>query len=166
MKKFIIWMCNLGLVLAVLAGGTGCSGGPKPVKAFLEFQAGSPLNPNDKGQSLTVQVRVFSLKGKERFERARFDDLWDEPGKTLGGDFVELKGEYTLSSQSVIRNPLTLDESRQERFIGVIGDFKKGNLESWRDVVSVSCMENPWIGSSFLRVELERYQLQIPCASK
>ena len=50
-----------------------------------------PLNVNDSGVSTPVKVRIYQLKDDANFRNARFEELYDDHQKALGGDILDFK---------------------------------------------------------------------------
>ena len=50
-----------------------------------------PLNVNDSGVSTPVKVRIYQLKDDANFRNARFEELYDDHKKALGGDILDFK---------------------------------------------------------------------------
>ena len=72
------------LAAAVGLLGSGCSS----LKA-VQVRAVKPVNVDPEGNSLPVRVRVYKLKGREKFRKATFEDLWSKDRAVLGGDLVD-----------------------------------------------------------------------------
>src|SRR6188508_194117 len=81
---------NFPVLLILLAMGSvtvGCGSGVKDVRITL--LPSDRLNPDESGAPLSVIVRVYQLRNRERFERADFRALWKNDEKILEGDLLE-----------------------------------------------------------------------------
>jgi type VI secretion system protein VasD len=127
---------KLTLVLSLLfIGGMtgGCGSGVKDVRVTL--LPTDHLNPDESGAPLSVIVRVYQLKNRERFERADFRALWRNDEKVLEGDLLERK-EVTVYPETKTSVELQVDQKKGVQFLGVMALFRKPEGELWRQVTS------------------------------
>lgn len=98
----------------------------------VTLQSMEKLNLNNRGESLSVVVRIYQLKNKERLERADFLSLWQDEASVLGEDLVE-RNEITLYPET----DKVLEVSRKEEaiFLGVAAFFRKPSGNSWRQII-------------------------------
>ena len=113
-----------------------CAGGP--AEHTLYFLGDEELNPNSSGTYTPVNVRVYRLTDKAKFEDANFDALWrDEPavlGDTLVG--VPVGAVITTTPEEI---QLITGESVQ--FIGIVGLFNR-EQGPWKICVAVDEVED------------------------
>jgi len=113
----------------------GCGGGTRDVRVALVSTKN--LNPDDSGAALAVIVRVYQLRGKEKFERASFKGLWKNDTQVLEGDVLDRK-EVTLHPDSEMSVELEVDTKKGAEFLGVMALFRKPDGETWRRVTSAN----------------------------
>jgi type VI secretion system protein VasD len=131
---FVIFLAS---VLAV-----GCSSDTK--KWRLALTATPALNQDDSGEALPVVVRVYQLKGKDKFERATFTELWKKDKELLEGDLLERK-ELTVHPDSETLLDLNLDVKQGAAFFGVMALFRKPDVTSWKELISAEASSlNPF----------------------
>jgi type VI secretion system protein VasD len=110
----------------------GCSGDTK--KWRLALTATQALNQDDSGEALPVVVRVYQLRGKDKFQRATFTELWKKDKELLEGDFLDRK-ELTMHPDSETVLDLDLDVKHGAAFFGVMALFRKPDVMSWKELV-------------------------------
>lgn len=93
--------------------------------------------------SSPVLVRVYQLKGKDKFQQAMFKTLWKNDTEELGSDLVDRK-EITVYPDENVDFPLAVDVKRGASYIGVMALFRQPDVEGWRQVVPArSSLFNP-----------------------
>lgn len=127
---------NFSVLLIILIMGAvtvGCGSGIKDVRVTL-LPTGR-LNPDESGAPLSVIVRVYQLKNRERFERADFRALWKNDEKVLEGDLLE-RQEVTVYPETQTSVELQVDQKKGVQFLGVMALFRKPEGELWRQITS------------------------------
>ena len=127
---------NLSVFLIMLIIGSvtvGCGSGVKDVRVTL--LPTNRLNPDESGAPLSVIVRVYQLRNRERFERADFRALWKNDEKVLEGDLLERK-EITVYPETKNSVELQIDQKKGVQFLGIMALFRKPEGELWRQVTS------------------------------
>ena len=125
---------NLSLFLIILIIGSMTAGcGVRDVRVTL--LPAQRLNPDDSGAPLSVIVRLYQLKNRERFERADFRALWKNDEKVLEGDLLERK-EVTVYPETKTSVELQVDQKKGVQFLGVMALFRKPEGELWRQITS------------------------------
>jgi type VI secretion system VasD/TssJ family lipoprotein len=109
-----------GALLLLLC--TGCT----VTSVDLQFQAIEPVNLDQNGTSQGVQVLLYQLKDRTKFEAAETEAVWDKPQETLGGDLVQIhdpkdviapeKGDGQVFGRKFTINPL----NSETKFIGIL----------------------------------------------
>jgi type VI secretion system protein VasD len=110
----------------------GCSSDTK--KWRLSITATQVLNQDDSGEALPVVVRVYQLKGKDKFQRATFTELWKKDKELLEGDLLDRK-ELTVHPDSETVLDLDLDVKHGAAFFGVMALFRKPDVMSWKELI-------------------------------
>ena len=122
-----VFVILLATVLAV-----GCSSDTK--KWRLALTATQALNQDDSGEALPVVVRVYQLRGKDKFQRATFRELWKNDRELLEGDLLDRK-ELTVHPDSETLLDLDLDVKHGAAFFGVMALFRKPDVTSWKELI-------------------------------
>jgi type VI secretion system VasD/TssJ family lipoprotein len=93
----------------------------------LHFEAIEPVNKEsaDATESGVVQVRIFQLKDKAKFEQAESEDIWNNPDQTLGGDLIQaIDGDPIYPEKpdgNAFGKTIKIDPLNSEtKFIGVL----------------------------------------------
>lgn len=104
---------------------------PKPVNVPLSLMAGSNLNAGTGKTGLTLVVRIYQLRNRDRFEQAPFDAFVDEQREqaALGTDLI--------SVSEVLLSPGQKHESQQRvageaAFVGAVALFRTPASSRWR----------------------------------
>jgi type VI secretion system protein VasD len=100
----------------------------------LALTATQALNQDDSGEALPVVVRVYQLKGKDKFQRATFTELWKKDKELLEGDLVDRK-EVTVHPGSETLLDLDLNVKQGAAFFGVMALFRKPDVTSWKELI-------------------------------
>ena len=126
----------LPLLAVVLLLGGCKSGGEGPetppgITVPLRLYAGDNLNAGDDGRGLATVVRIYHLRGMQRFEQAPFDVLMDETREqaALGSDLVQAR-EVVLTPG--MRREFEERLSADTNHIGVVALFRAPASGRWR----------------------------------
>lgn len=97
----------------------------------LHIEAGTSVNPDERGRAAPIMVRVYELKSPTAFENADFFTLQSDGKKALGDD-VLASDEFLLrpgDTQDIRRksNPATTA-------IGVLAGYRDLGKSVWRAV--------------------------------
>lgn len=152
---------NLSLCLIILVLGSllvGCGSGVKDVRVTL--LPSNRLNPDESGAPLSVIVRVYQLRNRDRFERADFRTLWKNDEKVLEGDILERK-EVTVYPETKTSVELQVDKKKGVQFLGVMALFRKPDGELWRQVTSSDV--STWIpfATPTVKLTLDEHKLKL-----
>jgi len=121
-----VFIILLATVLAL-----GCSSDTKRWRLVLT--ATQTVNQDDSGEGLPVVVRVYQLRGKDKFQRATFKELWKNDEELLKGDLMDRK-ELTVHPDSETVLDLDLDVKHGAAFFGVMALFRKPDVTSWKEL--------------------------------
>ena len=125
-------MVSLFVIFLAAVLAVGCSSDTK--KWRLALTATPALNQDDSGEALPVVVRVYQLKGKDKFQRATFTELWKKDKELLEGDLLDRK-ELTMLPDSETVLDLDLNVKQGAAFFGVMALFRKPDVMSWKELV-------------------------------
>jgi type VI secretion system protein VasD len=161
MYKKLSEVLKLTLVLTMLLISSitvGCGSSVKDVRVTL--LPTDRLNPDELGAPLSVIVRVYQLRNKERFERADFRALWKNDEKVLEGDLLERK-EVTVYPDTKTSVELQVDKKKGVQFLGVMALFRKPEGEMWRQVTSSDV--STWVpfGTPTVKLILDQHKLTL-----
>jgi type VI secretion system protein VasD len=123
--------CVCVILLAALLAA-GCSSDTK--KWRLVLTSTNALNQDDSGEALPVIVRIYQLKGKDRFQQATFKALWKNDKELLEGDLLDRK-ELTVHPDTETVLDLDLDAKHGAAFFGVMALFRKPDVHSWKELI-------------------------------
>lgn len=131
MKMIAITCAALALMLF------GCT----TTSVTMSLQAIEPVNLADgSSDSRVVEVRIYELKDKTKFEQAVTEDIWDKAEETLGGDLLSVKNADPVYPQKpnaaeggtkVVIDPL----NAETKFIGVLALMTNSDTVGKRHVV-------------------------------
>ena len=124
-------MASVFVILLATMLAVGCSSDTK--KWRLVLTATQALNQADSGEALPVLVRVYQLRGKDKFQRATFKELWKNDKELLEGDLMDRK-ELTVHPDSETVLDLDLDVKHGAAFFGVMALFRKPDVTSWKEL--------------------------------
>lgn len=131
------------LVAAMMIGG--CKGGesaklPRCEQVIdLDVRADSDLNPNADGKPLPVEMRVYQLKDRARFDRADFYAMWQEDAQALDADLLD-KTQFTVFPDS--------SEGRRywrkadAAYLGVVAIFRRPLENQWHHVFPLLAVDD------------------------
>lgn len=108
-------------------GGT-CS---LPQNIQMVLRGGERLNPNDQGQALPVEVRVYQLKASAKMEESEFDAIWNADRDTLGPDMVKVDVLYLYPGQRVRR---AFRREEGVTHVVAVAIFRHPSGQSWRTI--------------------------------
>ena len=109
-RRNAVFNLSVCLLMLLMGGITvGCGSGVKDVRVTL--LPTHRLNPDESGAPLSVIVRVYQLKNRERFERADFRALWKSDEKVLEGDLLE-RQEVTVYPETKTSVELQVDQKK------------------------------------------------------
>jgi len=134
------WTAGSRFALAVLLsslvsyGLTGCATAPKTYE--IHGEAGSILNRDTSGKSLSVAVRIYQLKDATEFSKLTFDTV------ASGRPESELLGDELLSQSEIIMIPSGKQSNKEPlldgaKYLGIVGLFRQPDRHYWRFLVEV-----------------------------
>lgn len=120
------------LAAALWAGGCCTIGiGPCTLTDQFTLTGAAQLNAcGDDGRSHPVAVRFYPLKDVEKFRAAAFEEIWDDPAQTLGGDLAGEPTKTFVQPEGVEK--VTILRPDGATAIGVLANFCERNEESYR----------------------------------
>ena len=140
-----------GLILAVAVMAACKSNPPKPNNSKLTLQAAADVNPDANNRPSPVIVRVYQLKGGDKFTTADYFELSDDAAKALGPDLIKIE-EYTLKpGESTV---VGLSVAGDAKVVGVVAAFRNFREAQWRMVVAAPLKKNALINVARNRVDL------------
>jgi type VI secretion system protein VasD len=106
----------------------------------LDLSARAALNPDDKGQSLSVVVRIYQLQDGKTFHAASYEQLLADD-KAILGDALVARKDVVLAPSASISLTEALDERAGQ--VGVIALFRTTDKAStWRISLPRSALDN------------------------
>jgi len=101
------------------------------------------LNPNKKGKSTSVVIRVYQLTDKGEFETATFNQLWKNDEGALGKTLLT-RNEVVLNPES--NTEVNVSRHEQAKYVGVVALFRNPIERRWRGVRQLS---QDWVSVKF-----------------
>ena len=141
------WLATCILCATALAG---CETTTKTKEFFFKPQVsvtltGSPSqNPDEKGLPLSVVVRLYTLRSKDKFERAALRTLQRSDKEALGDDIVFRSPDIILRPGEVKKDIIiSLKEPEKPKathaeYVAVIAFLRKPEGESWRQIIPLN----------------------------
>lgn len=107
---------------------------PKPVNVEGYIKANAVLNPDIRGQYKPVNLKLYFLKNRTKFDKGSFIDLFHRVDEYLARDLVHVESLQILPGQ-------TLEFERQipagADFVGAVAAFRDANSPAWRSIVPI-----------------------------
>ena len=126
---------RLSFVIATLALLAACgSKPPEPAKMRAQIVAAPTLNPDRRGASKPVVVRIYQLKTPGAFEAADFFSLYNDASAVLAADLLATQ---ELMLQPGERQALEAEFDPATRVIGVLAAFRDIENAQWRTSVAL-----------------------------
>lgn len=131
----LVFLVVAGALVAGLAGGLNgcCTVGIGPCNIADRFTLSGATDLNSCGgdeQSHPVAVRFYALKGTQKFQGSTFEDIWNDPGQTLGKELVGDPEKVFVEpgGQEIVQLP----RADGVTAIGVLANFCDRNDDSVR----------------------------------
>lgn len=121
-----------GITFLLIAGCA--SKPPEDVTVKGSLQAADNVNPDSDGRPSPLVVKIFQLKGKDKFEQADFFPLFDSAEETLGADMLAVE-EFMLTPGEYRSYEGDFDPTT--RFVGVIAGFRDIHQAEWKSIVEM-----------------------------
>lgn len=117
------------------------------------------INQDDAGASLPVLVRVYQLKGKDKFQHATFKMLWKNDKDVLEGDLLDRK-EMTVNPEMKTELSLDVDVKHGAAYLGVMALFRQPDVDGWKQITEASSSAfNPMTPKIKVRLDKNRITL-------
>ena len=135
MLKKTTWPAGLFSKLALaglIAAMSGCATAPKTVQ--INGEADSVLNRDERGNSLSVAVRIYQLKGPEEFSRLTFDMLANSAPEAdvINADLLD-RSEAIMVPGGKFSNAITIRDDA--KYVGLLAFFRQPDPYYWRILV-------------------------------
>lgn len=119
-------------LLGLIAALSGCATTPKPVE--IKGEADSVLNRDERGNSLSVAVRIYQLKGPEEFSRLTFDMLANSAPEAdvINADLLD-KSEAIMVPGGKFSNAITIRDDA--KYVGLLAFFRQPDPYYWRILI-------------------------------
>lgn len=124
----------ISAVLIAVASATGCG-----IKDRVILRGATRLNKcTEADEPHSLKVRIYYLKGQDRFREADFRSLWEDHESALGGDLLELE-LATVNPDGELTVTLSRKGKAEEaKFLGVVADFCRAETDCWRRIVALA----------------------------
>jgi type VI secretion system protein VasD len=132
--KSPLWLIRTASII-ILLWVTGCASTPKPavIQVLLDVQPN--VNPDSRGRSSPIVMRLYEIKSLAAFNTADFFSIFDRDKETLGAELLA-REEFQLrpGEKRQFNRQLQLDT----RYVGVIAAFRDLERSQWRAVLPVA----------------------------
>ena len=124
-------------LLVIVASFTLASCAAKPpedvqIKGSIETVA--TVNPDSLGRPSPLQIKIFQLGAKDKFEAADYFALAEASEATLGADMLGVQAMMLSPGE---RKPYEGEFDPATRFIGVIAGYREIHQAQWRAIVEM-----------------------------
>ena len=107
---------------------------PEDVQIKGSIEAVESVNPDSLGRPSPLQVKIFQLGAKDKFEAADYFALADSSEATLGADMLGVQAMMLSPGE---HKPYEGEFDPATRFIGVIAGYREIHQAQWRAVVEM-----------------------------
>jgi type VI secretion system protein VasD len=107
---------------------------PEDVQIKGSIEAVASVNPDSLGRPSPLQVKIFQLGAKDKFEAADYFALADAPEATLGADMLGVQAMMLTPGE---HRPYEGEFDPGTRYIGVIAGYREIHQAQWRAVVEM-----------------------------
>ena len=130
--------CRATAMLLVIAASfalVSCaSKPPEDVQIKGSIEAVESVNPDSQGRPSPLQVKIFQLGARDKFEAADYFALADASEATLGADMLGVQAMMLSPGE---HKPYEGEFDPATRFIGVIAGYREIHQAEWRAVVEM-----------------------------
>lgn len=127
-------IANLMLIAAWFTLAACASKPPEDVTIKGSIEAVESVNPDSLGRPSPLQVKIFQLAAKDKFEAADYFALAEASEATLGADML---GVQAIMLPPGERRPYEGEFDPGTRYIGVIAGYREIHQAQWRDIVEM-----------------------------
>ena len=130
--------CRATAMLLVIAASfalVSCAAKPpEDVQIKGSIEAVESVNPDSLGRPSPLQVKIFQLGARDKFEAADYFALADASEATLGADMLGVQAMMLSPGE---HKPYEGEFDPATRFIGVIAGYREIHQAEWRAVVEM-----------------------------
>ena len=126
-KILFAFMCIAPLLFA-------CASDPKPRAIDGGIYTSSDLNPDNNKRPSPVVLRIYQLRGKDKFNNTDFFSLYDNAEAVLAKELVNMEEKELLPGA---RYQYEVDLDPETMFVGVIAAFRDIDNAQWRSIDQV-----------------------------
>ena len=107
---------------------------PEDVQVKGSVQAVESVNPDSLGRPSPLQIKIFQLGAKDKFEAADYFALSDASEATLGADMLGVQAMMLTPGD---HRPYEGEFDPATKFIGVIAGYRDIHQAEWRAIVEM-----------------------------
>jgi len=107
---------------------------PEDVQLKGSVQAVESVNPDSLGRPSPLQIKIFQLGAKDKFEAADYFALSDASEATLGADMLGVQAMMLTPGD---HRPYEGEFDPATKFIGVIAGYRDIHQAEWRAIVEM-----------------------------
>jgi type VI secretion system protein VasD len=125
---------TLLLIAASLTLASCAAKPPEDVQIKGSIEAVATVNPDSQGRPSPLQVKIFQLGAKDKFEAADYFALAESAEATLGADMLGVQAMMLSPGE---HKPYEGEFDPATRFIGVIAGYREIHQAEWRAIVEM-----------------------------
>lgn len=105
----------------------------------IKSESTANINPDNKGKPLSIVLRIYQMKSKDKFNELTFDEFMSgkQASELLGDSLVVSNEIVLLPNSSTSINDIVQTNTR---YIGVIGFFRKPDGNYWRALLDADAV--------------------------
>lgn len=117
------------LLFAFVAGCSHTPPQPLPANIALHIESSMGLNPDPRGRSSPVVVRIYELRTATNFEGMSFFDIQDRDATVLGNDLIAREELILRPGEGRV---IVRKGSPDTRYIGIVASYRDLERSVWR----------------------------------
>ena len=162
-RQFMTWTASMA---TLWLSGCAATANKIAVPYAIHFHGSENQNLSAQGEASPIQVQVYQLKAKDRFEAADYFGLQQQADELLGD---QLLAYDSLMVQPEQTQQLESAGHVEARYVGIVAGYRELNQSQWRLVVPLPAAKSTNIykfwqfspSRSRLHVAVEKDRLQL-----
>ena len=132
--KSPLWLTRAASII-ILFWVAGCASVPKPAVVQVLLDVQPSVNPDSRGRSSPVVMRLYEIKSLAAFNTADFFSIFDRDKETLGAELLA-REEFQLRPGE--KRQFNRQLQPETRYVGVVAAFHDLERSQWRAVLPVT----------------------------
>jgi type VI secretion system protein VasD len=122
------------MLAALLLAVAACGGGPKPIMLRATMDVQPAVNPDTRGRSSPIVVRVYALKSLAAFSSASFFSLYGKDKETLGAELIDSEELQLMPGE---KREFQKEFPPDTHYVAVFAAFRDVEHAHWRDSIAL-----------------------------